>query len=125
MKEQRVMKTTRRNAIPPDHQRFLDQRPFHFGCSTHIFPADELDALIERGNWMEALASAVIQPATPEHDHFLLVDREQVEPVTVDERAWVRLKGRREFECEEAKAVPPPEPEDYGIIEWEKEKCWW
>jgi hypothetical protein len=42
-----------------------------------------------------------------------------------DERAWVRLKGRREFEHEQETAPPPPPPEDYGIIEWDKEKCWW
>jgi uncharacterized protein YifE (UPF0438 family) len=85
---------------------------------------DELGALTERGHWMEALAAGTIAPATPEHEHFLRVHREEVEPATVDERAWVRLKGRREFEREQ-ETVPPPPPEDYGIIEWDREKCWW
>ena len=108
--------------IPPDHREHLDRRPFRFGCVTHIFPSEEFTALAERGNWMEALAAGTIQPMTAEHKHFLKVDREEAEPATVDERAWIRLKGRREFERE---AAPPPPPEDYGIIEWDKEKCWW
>jgi len=57
--------------------------------------------------------------------HFLQVDREEAEPETIEERAWLRLKGRREFEREQQAAPPPEQSEDYGIIEWDKEKCWW
>lgn len=111
--------------ISPDHRELPERPPFRFGCSTHIFPLDELSALTNRGYWMEGLAAGTIPPTTPEHEHFLQVDRENAEPATVDERAWVRLKGRREFEREQASAPPPLPPEDYGIIEWDKEKCWW
>ena len=100
-------------------------RPFHFGCATDIFPLDELGALRERGHMMEALAAGTLAPSSPEDIHFLHVDREELEPVTLDERAWVRLKGRREFEHERGMAPPPAPPEDYGIIEWDREKCWW
>ena len=112
-------------ATAKDHDTYLKKRPFAFGCSTHIFPADELHALEEFGNWMEALASGTIKPLTAEHKRFLRVDREEAEPRTLAERAWMRLKGRREFEREEAAAPPPEPPVDYGIIEWDKEKCWW
>ena len=107
---------------PPDHLAYLQRRPFAFGCSTAIFPTDELEALSEYGNWLEALATGAIQPVTPEHEHFLRVDREETEPTTVCERAWLRLKGRREYEREQN---APELPEDYGIIEWDKERCWW
>src|SRR5687767_9466228 len=83
--------------------------PFRFGCSTHIFPPEELDALTARGQQMEALANGTLPATTAEHEHFLQVDREETEPTTVDERAWLRLKGRREFEREQ-EAAPPPEP---------------
>ena len=108
--------------IQTDH---AEQRPFHFGCSTDIFPLEELSALKQRGHVMEALAAGTIPTTTGEHEHFLQVDREETEPVTIDERAWVRLKGRREFEREQESAPPPLPREDYGIIEWDKEKCWW
>jgi uncharacterized protein YifE (UPF0438 family) len=112
--------------IPPDRGEHLERQPFRFGCSSDfIFPLEELSALAEHGHWMEALAAGTIMPTTPEHEHFLQVDREEAEPANVDERAWVRLKGRREFEHEQETAPPPPPPQDYGIIEWDKEKCWW
>jgi len=100
-------------------------QPFRFGCQTDVFPLDELGALNERGHLLEALAAGTMAPTTPEHQHFLKVDREEANPVTLDELAWVRLKGRREFEQEQHNAPPPPQKEDYGIIEWDKEKCWW
>jgi uncharacterized protein YifE (UPF0438 family) len=111
--------------VPPDHLVYLQRRPFAFRCSTSIFPAEEMQALSEFGNWMEALALEAIQPVTPEQEHFLLVDREDAEPSSVCERAWVRLKGRREYEQEQAIVAPPSPPENYGMVEWDADRCWW
>ncbi len=111
--------------IPPDHAAYLRRRPFAFGCSTAVFPPDELQALAEYGNWLEALAGGAIDPVTPEQEHFLRVDREEAEPATVCERAWLRLKGRREYEREQTTAAPPPPPPDYGIADWDLDRCWW
>jgi uncharacterized protein YifE (UPF0438 family) len=111
--------------IPPDHREHLERRPFEFGCSTHIFPLDEFGALTERGNWMSALAAGKIAPLTAEHERFLKVDREEAVPATPDERAWVRLKGRRAYEREQEGLAAPEPAKDYGIVEWDKEKCWW
>lgn len=110
--------------LPPDHLAYLRQ-PFVPGCSIAVFPADELAALEEFGAWMEALAAGTIQPISPEHEHFLAVDRDEAEPATVEERAWVRLKGRREFEREQQGTPPPPPKEDYGMIEFDADRCWW
>jgi uncharacterized protein YifE (UPF0438 family) len=86
--------------IPPEHLVHLRRRPFVFRCSTSIFPADELAALSDYGNWLEALANGTIQPVTAEQEHFLRVDREssmqfhlrpEAEPATLCERAWLRL----------------------------------
>jgi|SRR5262245_16647978 len=112
--------------VPPDHLVYLRRRPFAFRCSTSVFPPEELTALEEYGNWLEALASGAIRPVTPEQEHFLKVDRDETEPADVRERAWVRLKGRREYEREQGQpAPPPPPPEDYGIVEWDADRCWW
>jgi uncharacterized protein YifE (UPF0438 family) len=110
--------------IPPDHLKYLQRRPFAFHCSTSIFPAEEVEALAEYGNWLEALAAGVIKPVTAEQRHFLRVDREEAEPKTVCERAWLRLKGRREYEHDQQIAHSAP-PEDYGIVEWDTDRCWW
>ncbi len=109
----------------PDNGKHPPKQPFRFGCSTEIFPPEELAALTERGHSLEALAAGTIAPTSPEHEHFLQVDREEAEPATVEERAWLRLKGRRAYEREQESATPREPPEDYGIIEWDKEKCWW
>lgn len=101
------------------------KQPFQFGCATDIFPLEEIVALNERGHLMEALVAGTIVPTTPEHEHFLRVDRDEAEPTTVDERAWARLKGRREYERERDNPPPRRPPKDYGIIEWDREKCWW
>jgi uncharacterized protein YifE (UPF0438 family) len=113
------------SAIPEDHQAYLRRRPFAHRCATAIFPPEELEALAEFGNWMEALATGAIQPVTAEQNHFLQVNREEAEPVSVCERAWLRLKGRREYEQEQAIAAPPEPPEDYGMVEFDADRCWW
>jgi uncharacterized protein YifE (UPF0438 family) len=110
---------------PADHLEYLKRRPFVFGCSTAIFPKAELDALTEFGNWLEALANGAIQPVTPAQEHFLKVDRGEAEPTTISEHAWDRLKGRREYEQEQHTAALLPAPEEYGIVEWDADRCWW
>ncbi len=109
--------------IPPDHQQYLQRRPFVFGCSTELFPLEEIQVLEETGHWLEALAAGKIQPVTAAQKHFLKVDREEAEPSTVSERAWLRLKGRRDFEGHKVPATEPEE--DYGMVEWDADRCWW
>ena len=48
--------------VPPDHLAYLRRRPFALRCSAAVFPADELEALAEYGNWMEALAAGTSGP---------------------------------------------------------------
>jgi uncharacterized protein YifE (UPF0438 family) len=110
---------------PNDHSEHLRHRPFVFNCATEVFPPEELDALAEYGNWLDALATGAIKPLTPEQGHFLLTVRGEAEPITLLERAWARLQGRREYEREEQIAPPAPPPEDYGMVEFDADRCWW
>jgi uncharacterized protein YifE (UPF0438 family) len=111
------------STVPPHSP---GSRPaFVFRCSTHIFPVEEISALNLSGARLEALADGSLSPTTPEDEHFLQVDREEAEPQTALERAWVRLKGRREFEQDQELLAKRERPKDYGIIEWDREKCWW
>jgi uncharacterized protein YifE (UPF0438 family) len=111
---------------PSDHLEYLRRRPFAFRCEPSVFPPEELEALAEYGNWLEALAGGAIQPVSPEQEHFLKVDRGEADPETLHERAWVRLKARREYEREEQRQQAPQQPaENYGIVEWDADRCWW
>ncbi|MCE9566878.1 MAG: DUF413 domain-containing protein [Planctomycetes bacterium] len=100
-------------------------QPFVFRCSTSVFHPDEIEALLEQGNVMEALAAGTVRPTTAEQKHFLLVDCEEAEPRSIAERAWVRLKARREFEQGEKEKAPPSPPQDYGMVEFDADRCWW
>jgi uncharacterized protein YifE (UPF0438 family) len=99
--------------------------PFIFGCSLAVFPPDELKALSEEGSRLEALAAGQVLPVSSADEHFLLVNREETEPETVLERAWSRLKARREFERDEREQTPPSPPPSYDIIEFDADRCWW
>lgn len=100
-------------------------RAFAFQCATGVFPADELAALVAEGARLEALAAGEVIPANAADEHFLKVDRSKAEPSTLLERAWDRLKGRREYEREQAQAPPPDPTPDYGMIEFDEDRCWW
>ena len=102
-----------------------EARPFAFGCAVSVFPAPEIAALEKHGARFEALASGAAKPATPAEEHFLRVDREEAEPKSVAERAWLRLKARREFEREQKGSAPPAPPENYGMVEFDADRCWW
>jgi uncharacterized protein YifE (UPF0438 family) len=101
------------------------QRPFVFGCSTAVFTAEEIAVLTEFGAFLESLSSGVIPPTTPEQEQFLEVDRDETDPETVAERAWVKLKGRREFEQGDRVKPPTEPPKDYGMVEFDADRCWW
>jgi uncharacterized protein YifE (UPF0438 family) len=100
-------------------------KPFAFGCSVEVFPPEELAALSAHGNRLEGLAEGTVRAASPEDEHFLRVDRDEVEPETVMERAWVRMKARREIERADRQKTPPPPPPSYGMIEFDADRCWW
>ena len=113
------------STVPADHLAFLRQRPFAFGCSLVVFPPEEIQVLDEMGNWMQALASGRISPVTADQEHFLLVDHEETHPETLAERAWLRLKGRREIERGASTATSHEPLPNYGMIEFDADRCWW
>jgi uncharacterized protein YifE (UPF0438 family) len=98
---------------------------FVFGCSTAVFPAEEIAALTEVGLLLEGLASGTVRPATPDQEHFLKVDRGEADPLTVAERAWVRRKARLDFERGDRVKSPQEKPTDYGMVEFDADRCWW
>jgi uncharacterized protein YifE (UPF0438 family) len=112
-----MARTKRPQPAPP-------AQPFAFGCDVTVFPPDEIAALELHGARFEALASGAARPGNAAEKHFLAVDREEAKPKTLAERAWLRLKARREFEQEERKA-PPAQPENYGMVEFDADRCWW
>ena len=83
---------------PPDHLPFLNQKDFVLGCED-VFSQTENAILARYGRWLEALIAGKIFPITAAEERFLRVDRGEIEPETDFERAWCKLKERREFEA--------------------------
>jgi len=98
---------------------------FVFGCSVEVFTPQELAALRRHGCRLDSLSLGQIQPTSEEDRHFLLVDRDEAEPQSVAERAWVRRKARVEVEREQKEKAPPESPQNYGMIEFDADRCWW
>jgi uncharacterized protein YifE (UPF0438 family) len=100
-------------------------QPFAFGCDVTVFPPEEIAALERHGARFEALAAGASRPASDEERHFVKVHREKEKPKTLPERAWLRLKARREYEREQQQAPPPAPPENYDMVEFDADRCWW
>jgi uncharacterized protein YifE (UPF0438 family) len=107
---------------PEEHREFLKHRGFVPLC-TNIFSSDEYAILERYGYWMTALATGKISPITPEQERFIRVDRDDCEPATTFEKAWMKLKARRKFEAEESDA---PHFTVYDAAEkWFSRKDWY
>lgn len=101
------------------------QTPFVFGCDLSVFPVEEIRALELHGPRFEALATGAAAPASAAEERFLRVDREEAEPEMLAERAWLRLKGRREYERDQRTTRPPAIPDNHGMVEFDADRCWW
>jgi len=106
-------------------ERTEPSAPFVFGCSLAVFPADEIAILLQHGRSLEDLVAGIYVPSNRTQEHFLLVDRGGAEPQSLLERAWVRLKGRREYEAENSIPKLPEPPVDYGMVDFDFDRCWW
>jgi uncharacterized protein YifE (UPF0438 family) len=78
-------------AVSKEHQAFLLQRDF-IPSGPAVFSTKEQMILARYGRWMEALATGVIAPATPEQQHFVQAARGEVVPRTRFEQIWVKVK---------------------------------
>jgi len=106
----------------PDNNR---KKSFAFHCSVEVFPPGELAALQKHGHRLEALAAGEIAASSEADRHFLLVEKDEADPKTVAERAWLRLKARRELEQADRQKAPLPAPQNYGMVEFDADRCWW
>ncbi len=79
---------------PGDHAVYLKQRDYAVDWEDQ-FDEPEHALLMRYGHWLEALASGVISPLTPEQTRFLEAARGERDPETPFERAWVKLRDLR------------------------------
>lgn len=78
-------------SVPKEHQYYLHQFGF-VPNNPAAFNDEERTILARYGRWMEALASGVIAPATPEQEHFLQSVNGKANPVSRFEEIWLKVK---------------------------------
>jgi uncharacterized protein YifE (UPF0438 family) len=79
--------------LPGDHKSFLDRRDFVIPPGD--FTPAERTLLAKYGRWLEALASGTLLPLTPTQEEFIRVARDQAEPSTDFEHAWMKAAHQR------------------------------
>ncbi len=89
--------------VSTDHAVYLQRRGYTPPWPG-AFTGEEAALLARFGHWMEALATGVIAPVTPEQQHFLQAARGETAPETPFERVWVKLRQQP------PPAAPAPEP---------------
>jgi hypothetical protein len=80
--------------MPNDHAVLLRRHDFVVPVGTGL-DESESRLLLRYGRWLEALSSGLLQPLTPEQEHFVRVARGADAPATEFERAWVKLAKSR------------------------------
>ncbi len=75
--------------MPPEHAAFLRRGPYPVHPAAALEDG-ERELLARYGYWLEALATGVLSPNTPEQARFVRVARGEAEPRSAFESAWTR-----------------------------------
>ena len=68
-------------------------RPFYPEVPNDAFAPEEISQLERYGAWLNALATGVISPETPEQAHFVSVARGRDQARTPFERLWMKYRA--------------------------------
>jgi uncharacterized protein len=71
---------------------------YSLDCSPKIFSREEIHVIEKWGHWFNALLSGELKPFTDAQVRFIRVMNREVEPQTVEEKAWFKYLGRKTVE---------------------------
>lgn len=84
-----------------EHLNLIQSRGrFKVDCSHAIFSNDEILLLEKYGHWFMALENGELDPLTDLQKEFVLVSRGGKQPISFEECAWFKYKGRKRLEKE-------------------------
>lgn len=82
-----------------EHLEYLSHKGlFSIDCDLIIFSKEEIESLEKWGHWFTALVSGELKPFTESQERFIKVMKREVDPSTVEERAWFKYLGRKAVE---------------------------
>jgi uncharacterized protein YifE (UPF0438 family) len=96
---------------------------FSIDCDLLIFSNEEIQILEKWGHWFNALVSGELKPFTESQKSFIKVMKREIDPNTVEEKAWFKYLGRKAVEKkygERLKVKYQPEDDTFYSIEDKK-----
>jgi hypothetical protein len=93
--------------MPIDHAALLRQHDFVVPAGSGL-DESERRLLLRYGRWLDALSSGLLQPLTPEQEHFVRVAHGTDAPGTEFERAWVKFEQSRSHAARAGGQDSPP-----------------
>ncbi len=87
-------------SLKQDHIDFIKRsEEFHIDCNSIIFNLDEIEILKKYGHWFKALCDGILQPVTDLQHRFVQVAKGEIEPFSMEEKAWFKYLGRKKVEA--------------------------
>ena len=84
-----------------EHSRLLlESGTFKINCSTSIFNNEEIEIIKKYGHWFMALTTSELTPLTDLQNRFVAVTKNEIEPFSIEEKAWHKYLGRTRLERE-------------------------
>jgi uncharacterized protein YifE (UPF0438 family) len=74
------------------------QSRFIIDCNTDAFSSEEIEILEKHGNWFKALCNETLTPFTMRQEEFIRVTKGEMEPVSLEEKAWCKYLGTKNME---------------------------
>jgi uncharacterized protein YifE (UPF0438 family) len=82
-----------------EHLEYIAHRGLYsIDCDTKVFSPEEIQVVEKWGHWFKALISGDLNPFTEAQKRFIKVMKREVEPCTLEEKAWFRYIGRKAVE---------------------------
>jgi uncharacterized protein YifE (UPF0438 family) len=81
------------------HKAFIKSKgTFRIDCNTDAFNTDEIHILEKWSNWFEALCTEKLKPFNMMQEHFIRVAKGEIEPFSLEEKAWGKYLAQRDEE---------------------------
>ncbi len=82
-----------------EHLAFIKKAGrFVIDCQTDAFNNEEIEILEKWGNWFQALCDEKLTPFTMMQEQFICVFKGENEPVSIEEKAWIKYLGQKRNE---------------------------
>jgi uncharacterized protein len=82
-----------------EHLEFIAHKGLYdIDCDLKIFSPEEIQLIEKWGHWFMALVSGELKPFTASQERFIKVMKREVDPISLEERAWFKYLGRKAVE---------------------------